>query len=85
MAEMIRKALLYFRSVLPAILLIITYSTVMFSQSIADTIIQIPDVVVRASVFQQFRSDIKTDEFTSEELSPLQENHWDVSLSVKQP
>jgi len=71
MAEMIRKALLYFRSVLPAILLIITYSTVMFSQSIADTIIQIPDVVVRASRFQQFRSDIKTDEFTSEELSPF--------------
>lgn len=63
------KTLLFIRSALLTILSII-YGTAAFTQSIADTIIQIPDVVIKASRFQQFRNDIKTDEFTSEELSP---------------
>lgn len=45
-------------------------STGIFAQSITDTTILIPDVVVRASRLQQFKSDIKTDIFTLEELSP---------------
>jgi outer membrane cobalamin receptor len=56
---------------------------IIFSQSITDTVIRIPDVVVKASRLQQFRNDIKSDVFTSEELSPYSGESLDRFLISK--
>jgi vitamin B12 transporter len=59
----------FIKATVLATMLVVLCSPGIFAQSITDTIIRIQDVVVRASRNQQFRNDIKTDSFTTEEMS----------------
>ena len=54
---------------LPLVLLWTVCSFNLVSQSLTDSIFHIPDVVIKASRFQHFRNDIKTDVFGKDELS----------------
>ena len=49
-------------------LFLITVGTKLSAQSLNDTTLTIPEVVISATRFQQFRNDVKTDVFTSKEL-----------------
>ncbi|HNR43280.1 MAG TPA: TonB-dependent receptor plug domain-containing protein [Bacteroidales bacterium] len=65
------RIVLHTRLTLLMIMSMTASCTVIFSQSAADTVIRIPDVEIKASRYQQFGNDIKTDEYHQDELSPF--------------